>query len=100
LRPRQRSDLRVHVVGADGEVGGFVHQVANAAQEAQIGIGVDRLALVGQMPRIDLGLQVGPLVQKCGAMRRQVGQQMGISLPKCVGRDAGARQRLGIDERE
>ena len=50
------------------------------------------LARIGQVPCINLALQVVAPFQQCCVARRQIGDQTGEALPERIGSDAGAGQ--------
>ena len=73
-------------------------QIADAAQEFRVGAGIDRLAALLQVPRVDLALQrVAPVEQRLVA-RRQIAHQRAEALPERRGLDAGPGNRLVVHE--
>ncbi len=91
-------DLGIHLGRADGDGCGLVDQVADAAQEAQVAFHVGRLALVGQMPRIDLLLDVIALFEQRFAARAEVREQFSKAAPEAVWCDRGSRQSFAVDK--
>ena len=87
LRAGHAGDLGVHVLGGDREGLGFGFQVSDLGQEIAISLGIERLALPGLVPFVDLALHLRALVQQPGIDRGQVAQQRGIARPEGIGRD-------------
>ncbi len=98
LRAGDAGDLRIDVGRADRDALGFVHQVADAAQEAEVAVAVGRFALVGDVPRVDLLLNAVALLQQRLAARREIGQQRGETAPKSVAADGGPGEGFVADE--
>src|SRR5262249_53794950 len=75
-------------------------KIANLFQERGVGIDVERLALVGAMPTIDLVLQGVADLEQFAISGCKIANYGGKSLPKCIGLDTGFGCRFFRDEIE
>ena len=98
LRAGLDRQFRVHVGGRRLRIGGQRCQVADLLEEGLIRRHVADRTGVGAMPAVQFGLQPIALRQQGGVLRRQVMGQRIEALPERGGLDAGAGQRLGLDE--
>ena len=89
LRPADLADLLVDVGGLDLVRRRFGQQIADLLQERRIGVHVERLALVGAMPAVDLRLQGVADRQQFAVPRSQIAQDGGKPGPEGIGRNPG-----------
>src|SRR5207244_3480640 len=69
-------------------------------QERRVGVDIDRLALVGAVPGVDLFLQRVAEFQQVGILRRQLLDDRSQPRPERVRRNPGFGGRLLLDEIE
>jgi len=98
LRAGDAGDFRVDILGADGERRRLRFQVADPAQELEVGRGIDRSAAGDAVPCVDHVLQAIAPVQQCPVARRQIADELAVAAPERIGVHAGSRDRLGVDE--
>ncbi|OIQ72308.1 hypothetical protein GALL_460670 [mine drainage metagenome] len=76
----------------------FRQQISDLLQKRRVGIEVDRLALVGAVPVVDLRLQGVAEGEQFAIFRRQIADDGGQPCPERVGRNPGFRGRFPSDE--
>ena len=94
-------DLRELVIGVgriDREIRAFGHQITDLAQEGLIGSHVIMLALVGLVPRIELGLNVFALGEQRAALGAEIVDDRVETGPNRGRIQPGSWNRLVIDE--
>ncbi len=77
---------------------GLRQQISDLLQKCGVGVEVDRLALVGAVPVVDLRLQGVAEGKQLAISRRQIADDGGQSCPERVGRNPGFRGRFLGDE--
>ena len=100
LRAADLADFLVDIRGLDLLRRGLRQQIADLLQERRIGVHVERLALVGAMPVVDLRLQRVADGEQFAVLRPQFPDDGGKPGPERVGRNPGLRGRLLGDEIE
>ena len=90
LRTADSRDFLIDIGGLDLLRGRFGAQVADLLQERGIGIDVERLALVGTVPVVDLRLQRIANREKLAIPWRHIADDGGDARPEGVGVHAGA----------
>ena len=98
LRTGHGRNLGVDIRSLDLERVTLWHQIANLAQERLIRHRIMRLPLAGNVPVIDLPLNLGPLGQKHSILGPQIMHQGGKTRPERIHRDTRTGQRLRLDE--
>ena len=100
LRPADLADLVVDIGGLDLLGRGLRQEIADLLQERRIGVDVERLALVGAMPVVDLVLQRVAECEQLAVFRPQIPDDGGKPGPERIGRNPGLGGRLLGDEIE
>ena len=85
LRAANLADLFVDICGLDLVCRRLRLKIADLLEEGRVGVHVERLALVGAVPAIDLGLQRITESQEFTIFRSQFGDDGGQPRPECVG---------------
>ena len=85
LRPGHRRDFCIDVLGADLERRRFGNEVADFAQEGLVFSLIDRFSGAGDMPGINLRLQIIALGQQRAIDRYKPAQQIGEARPERSG---------------
>ena len=98
LRPRHGRDLGIDILGSDGEITRFGHQVADFLEESAIGIRVVRLSRPLRMPSVDLRLQFFAFSQQRGVARGKRAQQVRETRPEIIGVATQRAEHFGFDE--
>ena len=98
MRPRDARDFVIHGAGGDDDSGRRGQQIINLAQKALVGCCIMRAACVVAMPIVDLALQGVALFEQRFVARRQIAHQRAKARPESLSGDAGARQRLALNE--
>ena len=100
LRSADLADFLVDIGGLDLVRRRLRQQIADLLQERRIGVHVERLALVGAMPAVDLRLQGVAEREQFAVFRPQISDDGGEPGPERVGRNPGLGGRLLGDEIE
>ena len=100
LRSADLADFLVDICRLDLVGRGLRQEIADLLEEGRIGVHVERLALVGAVPAVDLGLQRVADGEQFAVFRSQFGDDGGKPGPECVGRNPGFGGRLLGDEIE
>ena len=98
LRPGHLGDLRIDALGVDQEVRALRLQVLDLLQEGAVLGGVEAGAGMLAVPAVDRALQVLAPGEQRGVARAKLVDEVGEPLPERRRFDAGARQRLVLDE--
>ena len=98
LRAGDRGDLRVDVLGAHANLARLGQKIADVAQEALVFGGVEGPSLALAMIPVDTVLQGVAGVEQGAVLGREVAHKPGETGPEGVRRQAGAGQRLLVDE--
>ena len=100
LRPADLSDLVIDIGGLDLLGRGLRQEIADLLEEGGIVVHVERLALVGAMPAVDLGLQRVADREQLAVLRTQVADDRGQAGPESIRRNPAIRGGLLGDEIE
>ena len=84
LRSADFSDLVIDIGGLDRVGRGFGPQIADLFQERRVGVDVERLAFVGAMPAVDLGLQRIAHREQLAIFRPEIADDGGKPGPKRI----------------
>ena len=100
LRAADLADLFVDIGGLDLLRRRLRHEIADLLQEGGVGVEVERLALVGAVPVVDLGLQRIADLEQLAVLRPQLLDDGGEPGPERIRRNPGFRGRFLGDEIE
>ena len=100
LRSADLADLLVDIGGLDLLRGRLRQEIADLLEEGRIRVHVERLALVGAMPAVDLDLQRIAEGEQLAVFRPELLDDGGDTGPECIGRNPGFGGRLLGDEIE
>ena len=100
LRSADLADLFVDIGGFHLLRRRLGEEIADLLQERRVGIDVERLALVGAVPIVDLGLQGIADRQKLAVFRPEIADDGGKPGPERIGIDPGLGSRFLGDEIE
>jgi len=92
LRPGNGGDLGIDAGGFYGKIWPFGQQVADAGQEAFVGVAVVGLAVPFLVPNVDSGLHGVAFGEQAAVFGAKLGHQAGQGGKESVGGDAGCGQ--------
>ena len=98
LRSSHGRNFRINIFGRDGKRAWFFNQITDVLQKGLIFSLIDRLALVIDMPGVNLRLQLFPFGQQLRIAGRECAKQVGKTGPEFCAVDAGSRQGALIDK--
>ena len=94
LRSADFSDLFIDIGSLDLLGRGLRQQIADLLEKRRVGIHVERLAFVGAMPAVNLGLQFVANREQLAVPRSQIADDGGKPGPERIGGNPGLREWL------